>query len=217
MLKTDSSRNDDSLTRDASSKIVPAFHIFFEKQNDLAEKLLLSHQFRPSLCKTLNQTRRKRRKREREGEMINLNASPSLLIIYFFILIPLRANKNPYLGARLARGRICNRFGAIDKPVASLGLAGAQPQKSRPPHTTQKHTLTWAAFLLFVAGLFSRIVLSSGSALSPWALQTDPFFIKRRVAEHTGCHGDLEEEDIAPCLRNLPLEKLLQTRPGPPR
>jgi Carboxylesterase family len=97
---------------------------------------------------------------------------------------------------------------AIDKPVASLGFAGAEPQSRRRCRIF---------YYVCVAGLFSRIVLSSGSALSPWALQTDPFFIKRRVAEHTSCHGDLEEEDIAPCLRNLPLEKLLQTRPGAPR
>lgn len=71
--------------------------------------------------------------------------------------------------------------------------------------------------LSLAAGLFSRVVLASGSALSPWALQTDPLAVKRRVAEHTGCHGDLEDEDIAPCLRNQPLTKLLAARAGTPR
>lgn len=61
-----------------------------------------------------------------------------------------------------------------------------------------------------VAGdLIKRAVLLSGSAVSPWAIQSDPLYLKRKVAEHTGCHGDLVEDDLAPCLRTKPLAELL--------
>lgn len=57
----------------------------------------------------------------------------------------------------------------------------------------------------------------SGSALSPWALQRDPLAVKRRVAERTGCHGDLLADDLAPCLRSQPLSTLMSVRTDPPR
>lgn len=57
----------------------------------------------------------------------------------------------------------------------------------------------------------------SGSGLSPWALQREPLAVKRRVAEKTGCHGDLVEDDLAPCLRLKPLSDLLSVHVDPPR
>lgn len=65
--------------------------------------------------------------------------------------------------------------------------------------------------------LIRRAILLSGSALSPWAVQKDPLYIKRKVAEHTGCHGDLIEDDLAPCLRTKPLAELLSTSLEMPR
>ncbi|KAJ1520059.1 hypothetical protein ONE63_004286 [Megalurothrips usitatus] len=65
--------------------------------------------------------------------------------------------------------------------------------------------------------LLHRVVLLSGCALSPWALQRDPLSVKRRVAEQTGCHGDLLEDDLAPCLRARPLHQLLAAGLDPPR
>ncbi|CAB3363231.1 Hypothetical predicted protein [Cloeon dipterum] len=122
------------------------------------------------------------------------------------------------------KSSVQGNFGLMDIVAAlhwlreNAAAFGADPERiTLFGHTTGAALVHLLAMSPSAKGLFSRIVLSSGSALSPWALQTDPFFIKRRVAAHTGCHGDLEEEDIAPCLRNLPLEKLLQARPGPPR
>ncbi|GAB0098543.1 uncharacterized protein DMENIID0001_142860 [Sergentomyia squamirostris] len=65
--------------------------------------------------------------------------------------------------------------------------------------------------------LAARAILLSGSALSPWAIQRDPLFVKRRVAEHTGCHGDLLEDDLAPCLRTKSLSDLLSVTLDSPR
>ena len=68
-----------------------------------------------------------------------------------------------------------------------------------------------------LSDLIQRAILLSGSALSPWAIQKDPLFVKRKVAEHTGCHGDLVEEDLAPCLRTKPLSNLLSVQLETPR
>lgn len=65
--------------------------------------------------------------------------------------------------------------------------------------------------------LISRAILLSGSALSPWAIQRDPLYIKRKVAEHTGCHGDLVEDDLAPCLRGKSIAELLSVSIETPR
>lgn len=53
--------------------------------------------------------------------------------------------------------------------------------------------------------------------MSPWALQREPLAVKRRVAEQTGCHGDLVEDDLAPCLRTKSLAELLHVSVDPPR
>lgn len=65
--------------------------------------------------------------------------------------------------------------------------------------------------------LIRRGILLSGSALSPWAIQKDPLYMKRKVAEHTGCHGDLVEDDLAPCLRTKPVSELLSVPLETPR
>lgn len=69
----------------------------------------------------------------------------------------------------------------------------------------------------FFSELLHRAILLSGSGLSPWALQRDPLSVKRIVAIETGCHGDLLEDDIAPCLRTKPLHQLLSVHVDPPR
>ncbi|KAK0163026.1 hypothetical protein PV327_006740 [Microctonus hyperodae] len=65
--------------------------------------------------------------------------------------------------------------------------------------------------------LVERVVLLGGSALSPWAIQRDPLAIKRRVAEQTGCMGDVETDDIAVCLRLRSIDELLNVHLESPR
>lgn len=65
--------------------------------------------------------------------------------------------------------------------------------------------------------LIKRVILISGSALSPWAIQQDPLALKKKVATDTGCHGDVQEEDLAPCLRQKSLSDLLAIKLDPPR
>ncbi|XP_022918965.1 neuroligin-4, X-linked-like [Onthophagus taurus] len=73
--------------------------------------------------------------------------------------------------------------------------------------------------LLFVSptskGLFHRVVLLSGTALSPWATLHNPEALRISVGQQTGCLSTTapnEEEDIAPCLRSRPLQALLEAR-----
>ncbi|KAL7742048.1 hypothetical protein ACLKA6_018296 [Drosophila palustris] len=65
--------------------------------------------------------------------------------------------------------------------------------------------------------LIQRAVLISGTALSPWAIQKNPLFVKRRVAEQTGCHGDMLYDDLAPCLRTKSVAELLTVKIDHPR
>lgn len=58
------------------------------------------------------------------------------------------------------------------------------------------------------AGLFHRVVLSSGSALSPWASVHDPNDLRSKVAKQIGCSTE-DDEDIANCLRGIPLRELM--------
>uniref|UniRef100_A0A1I8MBC6 Carboxylesterase type B domain-containing protein n=1 Tax=Musca domestica TaxID=7370 RepID=A0A1I8MBC6_MUSDO len=65
--------------------------------------------------------------------------------------------------------------------------------------------------------LIQHVGLVSGSALSPWAIQKNPLFVKRRVAEQTGCHGDMLYDDLAPCLRTKSVAELLAVKIDHPR
>ncbi|XP_055592349.1 neuroligin-4, Y-linked isoform X2 [Uranotaenia lowii] len=65
--------------------------------------------------------------------------------------------------------------------------------------------------------LMQRVILLSGSALSPWAIQKDPFSIKKIVADQASCHIDILVDDLAPCLRRKTLAELLEISPEFPR
>ncbi|KMQ93260.1 neuroligin 5 [Lasius niger] len=61
------------------------------------------------------------------------------------------------------------------------------------------------------AGLFHRVVLSSGSALSPWASVHDPNDLRTKIGEQMGCSTE-GDDDIADCLRGVPLKTLLDVQ-----
>ncbi|XP_065078126.1 uncharacterized protein LOC135701305 isoform X2 [Ochlerotatus camptorhynchus] len=65
--------------------------------------------------------------------------------------------------------------------------------------------------------LIRRVILLSGSALSPWAIQRDPLAIKQMVANQTTCKLDLLSDDLAPCLRTKSVSELLRITPSNPR
>lgn len=123
-----------------------------------------------------------------------------------------------------SKGSAQGNFGLMDLVAAIHWLRENLPAFNGDPTkiTLMGHgTGTSLANILLaspaVRDLIQRAVLLSGSALSPWAIQRDPLFVKRKVAEHTGCHGDLVEDDLAPCLRTKPLSNLLSVQLETPR
>ncbi|KAF6215473.1 hypothetical protein GE061_010227 [Apolygus lucorum] len=123
-----------------------------------------------------------------------------------------------------ARGSAQGNFGLMDLVAGLHWLRENMPAFGGDPDriTLMGHG-TGAALANFIAvspvakELLHRVVLLSGSGLSPWALQRDPLGVTRRVAEKTGCHGELLEEDLAPCLRSKPLRELMAVHLDPPR
>ncbi|XP_045472244.1 neuroligin-1-like [Harmonia axyridis] len=64
-------------------------------------------------------------------------------------------------------------------------------------------------------GLFSRVILLSGSALSPWATTHNGESIRLNVGRQTGCisvNKTNEEEDITHCLKSRSLEELMDVQ-----
>lgn len=100
----------------------------------------------------------------------------------------------------------------------NLAAFGGDPDKlALFGHGTGAALANFLAVSPMAKELVERVVLLGGSALSPWAIQRDPLAVKRRVGDQTGCPGDTEAEDIAPCLRLRSLDELLAVQLDPPR
>lgn len=122
------------------------------------------------------------------------------------------------------KGSAQGNFGLMDLVAGlhwlreNLPAFGGDPERvTLMGHGTGAALVNYIAVSPVAKELLHRVILLSGSGLSPWALQRDPLFVKRKVAEQTGCHGDLLEDDLAPCLRLKPLSQLLCITIDPPR
>lgn len=62
-------------------------------------------------------------------------------------------------------------------------------------------------------GLFHRIILLSGSALSPWAAVEDPVLSASSLAHQVNCSGHV---DVAGCLQEVTVEDILDADLAPP-
>ncbi|XP_018392784.1 PREDICTED: neuroligin-1-like [Cyphomyrmex costatus] len=92
----------------------------------------------------------------------------------------------------------------------NLGAFGGDPERlALLGHGTGAALANFLAVSPMAKELIGRVILLGGSALSPWAVQRDPLAVKRRVAEKIKCPGDVEADDIAPCLRLKSVEELL--------
>ncbi|CAG0924216.1 unnamed protein product, partial [Notodromas monacha] len=61
-----------------------------------------------------------------------------------------------------------------------------------------------------IKGLFQRVVLMSGSALTPWALVPDPISVTMQIANQVSCPVEEQrKEELADCLRTRSVEELL--------
>lgn len=75
-----------------------------------------------------------------------------------------------------------------------------------------KSPLLWSQYHIhiFIAGLFRRGIMMSGSALSSWALVEDPTSYARMIAEKLDCVTSNADAPIdVQCLRDKPVEDLL--------
>lgn len=65
-------------------------------------------------------------------------------------------------------------------------------------------------YYTFSVGLFHRVVLLSGTALSPWATMHNPDSLRVSIGQQTGCLSSTDpgDEDIAPCLRTRWVHKI---------
>ncbi|XP_074032731.1 neuroligin-4, X-linked isoform X2 [Leptinotarsa decemlineata] len=123
-----------------------------------------------------------------------------------------------------SKGSAQGNFGLMDLIAGlhwlreNLSAFGGDPQRiTLVGHGTGAALVNFVAVSPVAKELLHRVILLSGSSLSPWALQKEPLSVKRSVAEHTGCHGDLHEDDLAPCLRLKPLNLLLNVKLETPR
>ena len=68
------------------------------------------------------------------------------------------------------------------------------------------------------AGLFRRVILMSGTALSPWALVRDPAHYAHQAATQLSCAfpspptTHLAYEKLLHCIRNRSVEQILKVR-----
>ncbi|KAG5870537.1 hypothetical protein JTB14_011947 [Gonioctena quinquepunctata] len=123
-----------------------------------------------------------------------------------------------------SKGSAQGNFGIMDLVAGlhwlreNLSAFGGDPQRiTLMGHGTGAALVNFIAVSPVAKELLHRVILLSGSSLSPWALQKDPLSVKRSVAKYTGCHGDLHEDDLAPCLRLKPLNLLLSVKLDTPR
>ncbi|KAK2576577.1 hypothetical protein KPH14_005247 [Odynerus spinipes] len=109
-------------------------------------------------------------------------------------------------GGNLALKDIAMALRWIRENIAAFG--GDSTRITLMGHDTGAALVNLLLLAPYGKGLFHRVVLSSGSALSPWASVHDPNDLRIKVAEQIGCPAE-NDEDIADCLRGVSLQTLM--------
>ncbi|KAK0181937.1 hypothetical protein PV327_000115 [Microctonus hyperodae] len=92
----------------------------------------------------------------------------------------------------------------------NIGAFGGDPTRvTLMGHDTGAALVNLILLAPFARGLLHRVIMLSGSALSPWASSHDPNDLRKKVGQQLGCSMETDDEDIADCLRGLPLHVLL--------
>jgi neuroligin len=134
----------------------------------------------------------------------------------------LNANPAPHLKARVANYGLMDQIAALHWIQQNIALFGGDPD-----NVTLAGHGSGAACINFLMisptvmpGLFHRAILLSGSALSSWALVEDPVNYAVKLAREVNCSipEDVgkDHEAIVDCLRDTPLNDLLQADVVPP-
>nr|XP_050861736.1 neuroligin-4, Y-linked-like isoform X2 [Vespula vulgaris] len=109
-------------------------------------------------------------------------------------------------GGNLALKDIAMALRWVRENIAAFG--GDPTRITLMGHDTGAALVNLLLLAPYGKGLFHRVVLSSGSALSPWASVHDPNDLRIKVAEQIGCPAE-NDEDIADCLRGVSLQALM--------
>ncbi|XP_031843630.1 neuroligin 5 [Nomia melanderi] len=115
-------------------------------------------------------------------------------------------DRSPGSGGNLALKDIAMALRWVRENIAPFG--GDPTKITLIGHDTGAALVNFLLLAPYGKGLFHRVVLSSGSALSPWASVHDPNDLRAKVAEQIGCSAG-NDEDIADCLRGVPLHELM--------
>ncbi|XP_013181474.1 PREDICTED: neuroligin-4, Y-linked-like [Papilio xuthus] len=134
----------------------------------------------------------------------------------------LNANPAPHLKARVANYGLMDQIAALHWVQQNIALFGGDPTNI----TLMGHGSGAACinFLMIsptvMPGLFHRVILMSGSALSSWAIVDDPVYYSLKLAKHMNCTipEDMtkDHEVIVDCLREASIEELLSIDISPP-
>ncbi|XP_018325861.1 neuroligin-1-like [Agrilus planipennis] len=143
------------------------------------------------------------------GHVIVVTLNFRLGVLGFLRTRPISGDKDPYsvnLGIK-------DVAAALKWVKTNIGSFGGDPKRiTLVGHDTGAAIANILLILPNSKGLFNRVILLSGTALSPWATQHNSDTIRETVAKQAGCLNSDEvsiDEDIAPCLRSRPLKVLL--------
>ncbi|XP_017759226.1 PREDICTED: neuroligin-4, X-linked-like [Eufriesea mexicana] len=139
------------------------------------------------------------------GHVIVITLNYRLGILGFLRTRPY-PDRTPGSGGNLALKDIAMGLRWIRENIAAFG--GDPTNITLIGHDTGAALVNLLLLAPYGKGLFHRVVLSSGSALSPWASVHDPNDLRLKVAEQIGCSTE-NDEDIADCLRGVPLRELM--------
>ncbi|XP_078043376.1 neuroligin 5 [Augochlora pura] len=139
------------------------------------------------------------------GHVIVITLNYRLGILGFLRTRPY-PDRIPGSGGNLALKDIAMALRWVRENIAAFG--GDPTKITLIGHDTGAALVNFLLLAPYGKGLFHRVVLSSGSALSPWAAVHDPNDLRLKVAEQIGCSTG-NDEDIADCLRGVPLYDLM--------
>ncbi|XP_006561626.1 neuroligin 5 isoform X1 [Apis mellifera] len=139
------------------------------------------------------------------GHVIVITLNYRLGILGFLRTRPY-PDRTPGSGGNLALKDIAMGLRWVRENIAAFG--GDPTKITLIGHDTGAALVNLLLLAPYGKGLFHRVVLSSGSALSPWASVHDPNDLRLKVGEQIGCSTE-NDEDIADCLRGVPLRELM--------
>ncbi|XP_043251310.1 neuroligin-4, X-linked-like [Colletes gigas] len=142
------------------------------------------------------------------GHVIVITLNYRLGILGFLRTRPY-PDKTPESGGNLALKDIAMALRWVRENIAAFG--GDPTNITLLGHDTGAALVNFLLLAPYSKGLFHRVVLSSGSGLSPWATVHDPNDLRTKVADQIGCSTE-NDEDIADCLRGVSLRELMTVK-----